>query len=159
MSVTQFSVRLVLQDEAYADTEDYEQLPMDYPANLTLQRAYRTMYGQEQYEPGVSKAICLSQSAYRYIHAVLSRSVNGHGGNTGVLSCQELLYLSLWYRVSHSTWDISWLSICINRGSMSEREFYSQGHILLESLWGWVHWTRLQGPKKPLFHLPSAWRP
>lgn len=41
----------------------------------------------------MSKAMCLSQPTYYYLHAVLSKLVNGHGDNTCVLNRQELLYL------------------------------------------------------------------
>lgn len=77
----------------FIDTEEYKQLPMDYPGCLTPQRAYRALCGYEHYEPGVSKAICLSRSAYRYNHAILSKLVNGRDDSTIVLSIQELLYL------------------------------------------------------------------
>lgn len=40
MSVTQFSVRLGLYDKAYIDTEEHEQLAIDYPGSLTPQYAY-----------------------------------------------------------------------------------------------------------------------
>lgn len=67
----------------------------NYPHGLTPQRVYKILCGEGQYELGVSKAACLSQPLYRYMHAVLSRSVNGRGDSTGVLSRQELLYLYL----------------------------------------------------------------
>jgi len=74
-------------------TEEYESLPADYPGTLTPQRAYRAVCGLGQYEPGVSKATSLSQPSYRYIHAILTRSVSERGDSTGVLSRQDLLYL------------------------------------------------------------------
>lgn len=43
--------------------------------------------------------MCLSLLAYRYIQAILSRSVNGYGDSTKVLSRQALLYL---YSIVHS---------------------------------------------------------
>jgi len=49
-----------LYDESYIEIEEYKSLPTDYPGNLTPQRAYRAMCALGQYEPGVSKAICLS---------------------------------------------------------------------------------------------------
>jgi len=93
MSVTQFSVRLGLYEEAFTQTEDYEQLPTDYPGSLTPQRVYRALCGGREYKPGISKASCLTHTAHRYVHAILSRSVSGRGDSTGVLSRHELLYL------------------------------------------------------------------
>lgn len=93
MSITQFSVKLGLYYDPYIDTKEYEQLSTDYRASLTPQCAYRALCGQGQYKPGVPKATCLSWLAYRYIHAILSRLVNGCGDNTGNLRRQELLYL------------------------------------------------------------------
>lgn len=50
------------------------------------------LYGQGQHETGVSKVTYLSYAAYRYIHAILSLSMNGCGDSTGVLNRQEMLY-------------------------------------------------------------------
>jgi len=91
--MTQFSVRMGLYEEAETETEEYEQLPTDYPGIVTPLRVYRALCGQGQYEPRVSKATCLTRSAHRYIHAVMSRSISGRGDSTGVLNRQELLYL------------------------------------------------------------------
>lgn len=71
ISVTQFSVQLGLCNEAFSDTEEYEQLSTDYLGSLTPQHAYRALCGQLQYELGVSKATCLSRLAYRCIRIVL----------------------------------------------------------------------------------------
>lgn len=45
MSVTQFSVQLGLYDEAFIDTEEYEQLPTGYPDSLIPLRTYKALYG------------------------------------------------------------------------------------------------------------------
>jgi len=60
MSLTQFSIHMGLYDEDYTETEEYENLPADYPGSLTPQRAYHAVCGLGQYEPGVSKATSLS---------------------------------------------------------------------------------------------------
>lgn len=60
MSVTQFSILVGLYDEAFTNTKEYEQLPMDYPSSLTPQRAQKALCEQGQYESGTSKATCLS---------------------------------------------------------------------------------------------------
>ncbi|WP_375645352.1 hypothetical protein, partial [Bartonella sp. CL5QHWL] len=75
------------------ETEEYENLPADYPVTLTPQRAYRAVCGLGQYEPVVSKATSLSLPSNRYIHAILTRSVSGRGDSTGLLNRQDLLYL------------------------------------------------------------------
>lgn len=86
MSVSHFLVQLGLYDDAFTDMDEYAQLPMDYPRSLTLHSAYKPLCGLGQYELGVPKAICLSWPSYKYIHAILNRSMNGHGDSTGGLS-------------------------------------------------------------------------
>ncbi|KAH7659753.1 hypothetical protein IHE45_16G050900 [Dioscorea alata] len=93
LSMSQFSIGMGLYEEAFTETEEYSLLPTDYPGTVTPQQAYSRLCGQGQYEPGVSKASCLSRPAYRCLHAVMSRSISGRGDSTGVLSRQELLYL------------------------------------------------------------------
>ena len=56
-------------------------------------RIYQSLYQGLQYEPKVSKAKMLSHPAYRYIHALLTRTVAGCGYSTGVLGRLNLLYL------------------------------------------------------------------
>lgn len=93
LRVAQFTIWMELYDAAYIERGQYKHLPTYYPGSLTLQRVYSTLCGQGQYEHGDSKATCLSWPSYRYVYAILSRSVNGHGDSTCVLSRHELLYL------------------------------------------------------------------
>lgn len=93
MSLMQFSMRLRLYDDDFIHTNDYTQLETDYPPGVTPQHVYRILRGDSQYEPRVSKATCLVHLSHRYIHAILIKSVNGHGDSTGILSLLELLYL------------------------------------------------------------------
>ncbi len=93
LSLAQFSIRLGLYEEAYTTTEEYRQLPTDYPGTLTPQQVFGILCGEGQYQSGASQASCLVRPAHRYLHAIFSRSVSGRGDSTGVLSRQELLYL------------------------------------------------------------------
>lgn len=86
MTMTQFSILLGLYDKDYIHTEEYAQLPIDYPPSLTQGHAFRVMCGDRQYDPRHSKATSLTHPSYRYIHVILSRSVTGHDDSTGVLS-------------------------------------------------------------------------
>lgn len=49
MSVTKFTIRLGLYDEAFTNTNEYEQLSIDYPGSLTPQHAYRVLCGHGKY--------------------------------------------------------------------------------------------------------------
>lgn len=77
----------------FINIEEYTQLSSDYPFGITPSRVCRILHGDFQYEPGSIKAILLIRPAHRYIHAILSKSVNGWGESTGALSKIDLLYL------------------------------------------------------------------
>lgn len=132
MSLTQFSVSLRLYDDDFIHTEEHTQLPNDYPLGVTLQHLYRILFGDDQYEPGISKALCLIPPSHKYIHTIPSRSVNGHGDSIGVLRQLELVYLYFMVQ-SPSTQGILWPSICDIKVSIPGLECYFLNRTSLNS--------------------------
>lgn len=93
MSLTQVLVLLSLYDGYYINTKEYAQLPTDYPLDLTLAHIFRALCNNYLFISGHSKSSMLSRPSYRYVHAILSRSVTGRGEGVGSLSQLDLLYL------------------------------------------------------------------
>ena len=84
----QLGVYLGLYTEEFARTPECKGLPRDFPHPVTHNSFWRSLGGSNS-----KKASQMSNPAYRYIQALLSRSIGGRSDSTGVVTRTDLLML------------------------------------------------------------------
>lgn len=81
MSLTEFSFKLGLYDEALARTPEYEALLIELLAEESLESCWHHLGTTSGYDLCRLKATSLWSPALRYIHYLLSHSLTGRGNS------------------------------------------------------------------------------
>ena len=77
MSYTQFAIYIGLYTNEFMDSQEYQELQVDFNPSFILAHYWRRISKDLNYEPSRSKASTLESPTLRYIHKLLVHMISG----------------------------------------------------------------------------------
>lgn len=93
MSLTEFSIPLILYDTKFTWTPTYDSLLISWPIREPLEHVWRRLSTNPAYDPHQSKATTLCAPVLRYIYFFLSHTLKGCDDNTSIISWINFYFL------------------------------------------------------------------
>ena len=98
MSYTQFSIHMGLYLNEYMDSQDYQDLQVDFAPMFILAHYWRKINQEHNYEAIRSKALTLWSLTLKYLHKLLVHTIGGQGDSIRMVMNKDLFYFyNMWW--------------------------------------------------------------